>query len=163
MPIDYRERTEDQYRQRASVMIQNFEGYRAVPYDARDDMATIGYGYPFNRDNNVELWDRAGVQLSQAERQQLAAIDRAPAGQRTALRLAFNVRITRDEASSLLENASISRYEGHATNLNMPFSDERAVVVSLTYNRGAGRMVTHMQGFNDAIRDGDRVKAWYQQ
>ncbi len=31
MPIDYRERTEEQYRQRASVMIQNFEGYRAVP------------------------------------------------------------------------------------------------------------------------------------
>ena len=162
MPIDYRELTEDQYRQRASVMIQNFEGYRAVPYDARDDMATIGYGYTFNRDNNVELWDRAGVQLSQAERQQLAAIDRAPAGQRTALGLAFNVQITRDEARSLLENASISRYEGHATNLNMPFSDERAVVVSLTYNRGAGRMATHMQGFNDAIRDGDRAEAWYQ-
>lgn len=82
MQIDYKERTEEQYRQRASVMIQNFEGYRAAPYDARDDMATIGYGYTFNRDNNVELWDRAGVQLSQAERQQLAAIDRAPAGQK---------------------------------------------------------------------------------
>lgn len=162
MPIDYRERTEEEYRRRASVMIQNFEGFRAGPYDADDNMATIGFGYTFNRNNNLELWDRAGVQLSQAERRQLAAIDAAPAGQKTAMGLAFGVQITQEEARSLLENASLSRYEGHATNLNMPFSDERATVVSMTYNRGAGRMATHMQGFNDAIRDGDRAEAWYQ-
>jgi len=162
MPIDYHGRTEDDYRRRASVMIQNFEGYRAAPYDAEDHKATIGFGYTFNRDNNLELWDRAGVQLSQAERQQLIAIDRALDGQKTALGLAFDVRITREEARSLLENASFSTYERPATNLEMPFSDERAVVVSLTYNRGDGRMATHMQGFNDAIADGDRAEAWYQ-
>jgi GH24 family phage-related lysozyme (muramidase) len=162
MPIDYQERTQEEYRRRASVMIQNFEGYRAGPYDARDDMATIGFGYTFNRSNNLELWDRAGVQLSQPERQQLMAIDRAPDEQKTALGLAFGGRITREEARSLLENASLSRYEGHAAGLRMPFSDERAVVVSLTYNRGPGRMATHMQGFNDAIADGDRAEAWYQ-
>lgn len=162
MPIEYQERTEEEYRRRASVMIQDFEGYRAGSYDAGDNMATIGFGYTFNRSNNLELWDRAGVQLSQAERQQLAAIDRAPNEQKTALGLAFGVQITREEARSLLENASLSRYERPATNLDMPFSDERAVVVSLTYNRGPGRMATHMQGFNDAIRDGDRAEAWYQ-
>ncbi|QNH13517.1 XVIPCD domain-containing protein [Xanthomonas sp. SI] len=162
MPINYQERTEEEYRRRASVMIQNFEGYRAGPYDAGDNMATIGFGYTFNRSNNLELWDRAGVQLSQAERQQLRAIDAAPAGQKTAMGLAFGVQITQEEARSLLENASLSRYEGHATNLNMPFSDERAAVVSITYNRGTGRMATHMQGFNDAISDGDRAEAWYQ-
>ncbi|MCH2091806.1 MAG: hypothetical protein MK141_09580 [Pseudoxanthomonas sp.] len=85
MPIDYHERTEEEYRRRASVMIQNFEGYRAAPYDAEDGKATIGFGYTFNRNNNLELWDRAGVQLSQTERQQLMAIDRAPDGQKTAL------------------------------------------------------------------------------
>lgn len=162
MPIDYQERTQEEYRRRASVMIQNFEGYRAGPYDAGDNMATIGYGYTFNRNNNLELWDRAGVQLSPAERQQLAAIDAAPDDRKTALGLAFRVQITREEARGLLENASLSRYEGHAANLNMPFSDERATVVSITYNRGTGRMQTHMQGFNDAIADGDRAEAWYQ-
>lgn len=162
MPIDYQGRTEDEYRRRASVMIQDFEGYRAGSYDAGDNMATIGFGYTFNRSNNRELWDRAGVQLSQAERQQLAAIDRAPNEQKTALGLAFDVQITREEARSLLENASITRYERPATDLGMPFSDERAVVVSVTYNRGSGRVATHMQGFNDAITDGDRAEAWYQ-
>ena len=162
MPIDYHERTEEEYRRRASVMIQNFEGYRAAPYDAEDGKATIGFGYTFNRNNNLELWDRAGVQLSQAERQQLIAIDRALDGHKTALGLAFDVRITREEARSLLENASLSTHERPATNLEMPFSDERAVVVSLTYNRGPGRMATHMQGFNDAVTDGDRAEAWYQ-
>ncbi|MBD9478857.1 hemolysin [Pseudoxanthomonas sp. PXM02] len=162
MPIDYQGRTEEQYRHRASVMIQNFEGYRAAPYDAEDYKATIGFGYTFNRNNNVELWDGAGVQLSQAERQQLLAIDRAPNEQKTALGLAFDVRITREEARSLLESVSLARYERHAEHLGMPFSDERAIVVSLTYNRGPGRMATHMQGFNDAVADGDRAEAWYQ-
>lgn len=162
MPIDYQERTEEEYGRRASVMIQNFEGYRAAPYDARDDKATIGFGYTFNRNNNLELWDMAGVALSQTERLQLMAIDRAPDRQKTALGLAFDVRITREEARSLLENASLSTYERPATDLRMPFSDERAVVVSLTYNRGPGRMSTHMQGFNNAVTDGDRAEAWYQ-
>lgn len=28
MPIEYQERTEEEYRRRASIMIQNFEGFR---------------------------------------------------------------------------------------------------------------------------------------
>lgn len=162
MPIDYHDLADQEYRRRASTLIQNFEGYRAAPYDANDNMATIGFGYTFNRANNVELWDRAGVQLSPAERRQLAAIDAAPPEQRTAMGLAFPVQITREEARSLLENASLPRYEGPADNLGLPSSDERAAVVSVTYNRGTGRMATHMQGFNDAIADGDRAEAWYQ-
>lgn len=162
MPIDYQDLTEDEYRRRASVMIQNFEGFRAAPYDAGDRMATIGFGYTFNRDNNFQLWDQAGVQLSESERRQLAAIDAAPAAQKTALGLAFTGQITRGEARSLLENVSLDRYEAHADRLGIPESDERAAVVSITYNRGDGRMRSHMQGFNDAIEDGDRAEAWYQ-
>lgn len=158
----YDELTREEYARRASEMIMNFEGFRSAPYDANDRMATIGYGYTFNRENNVELFDHAGVQLSVTERQQLAAIDRAPANQKTALGLAFRVQITQEEARSLLENASISRYEGPANGLNMPYSDERAALVSVTYNRGPGRVNTHMQGFTDAITDGDRAEAWYQ-
>lgn len=162
MPIEYQERTEEEYRRRASIMIQNFEGFRRGVYDAGDRMATIGFGCTLNRNNNVALWDQAGVQLSQDERRQLAAIDAAPANQKTALGLAFTGQITREEARSLLENVSLSRYETHADRLNLPNSDERAVVTSLTYNRGDGRMQTHMAGFNDAIADGDRAEAWYQ-
>ena len=162
MPIEYQERTEEEYRHRASVMIQNFEGFQRGVYDAGDRMATIGFGYTLNRNNNVELWDQAGVRLSQDERRQLAAIDAAPANQKTALGLGFTAHITKEEARSLLENVSLSRYETHADRLNLPNSDERAVVTSLTYNRGDGRMQTHMTGFNDAIADGDRAETWYQ-
>ncbi|NOT88876.1 MAG: hemolysin [Lysobacter sp.] len=160
--MEYDELTREEYARRASAMIQRFEGYRATPYPDNDNMATIGYGYTFNRNNNVALFDQAGVQLSDRERQQLTAIDNAPANQKTALGLAFPVQITRDEARSLLETASLPNYEGPANRLNMPLSDERAALVSVTYNRGAGRVDTHMQGFTEAVADGDRAEAWYQ-
>ena len=160
--MEYDELTREEYARRASAMIQRFEGYRATPYPDNDNMATIGYGYTFNRNNNVALFDQAGVQLSDRERQQLTAIDNAPANQKTALGLAFPVQITRDEARSLLETASLPNYEGPANRLNMPLSDERAALVSVTYNRGAGRVDSHMQGFTDAVADGDRAEAWYQ-
>ncbi len=162
MPIEYQELTREEYARRTSAMIQRFEGYRAAQYDANDNMATIGFGYTFNRNNNVALFDQAGVQLSDAERRQLTAIDNAPANQKTALGLAFPVQITRNEARSLLETASLPNYEGPANTLGMPLSDERAALVSITYNRGAGRVNTHMQGFTSAVEDGDRAEAWYQ-
>lgn len=160
--MEYEELTREEYARRTSAMIQRFEGYRAGPYDANDNMATIGFGYTFNRNNNVALFNEAGVQLSDTERRQLTAIDNAPADQKTALGLAFPVQITRDEARSLLEIASLPNYEGPANALNMPLSDERAALVSVTYNRGAGRVNSHMQGFTDAVGDGDRAEAWYQ-
>ena len=160
--MEYEELTREEYARRTSAMIQRFEGYRAAPYDANDNMATIGFGYTFNRNNNVALFDQAGVQLSDRERRQLTAIDNAPADQKTALGLAFPVQITRDEARSLLEVASLPNYEGPANRLNMPLSDERAALVSVTYNRGEGRVNSHMQGFTDAVADGDRAEAWYQ-
>jgi hypothetical protein len=123
MPIDYREQTEEEYRRGASVMIQNFEGFRAGSYDAGDRMATIGFGYTFNRNDNLALWDSARVQLSQDERRLLAAIDATPGLQKTALGLAFPGQITREEARSLLENVSLDRYDGHADRLNLPTSD----------------------------------------
>ena len=162
MPIEYQELTREQYRRRASVMIQNFEGFESRVYDAGDRMATIGFGYTLNRNDNLDIWDRAGVQLSADERRQLAAIDAAPATQKTALGLAFPVQITKDEARTLLEEVSLSRYETVADRLSMPNSDERAAVVSITYNRGQGAVNRNMQGFTDAVEAGDRAEAWYQ-
>lgn len=160
--MEYDELTREEYARRVSAMVQNFEGFRSRPYDANDNMATIGYGYTFNRGNNVALFDQAGVQLSDAERRQLTAIDNAAPGDRTRMGLAFPVQITRDEARSLLEVASLPNYEGPANALNMPYSNERAALVSVTYNRGPERVNTHMQGFTDAVADGDRAEAWYQ-
>lgn len=68
MPIEYTVWTEDEYRRRTSEMIARFEGFEPRPYDANDAMATIGFGYTFNRNNNVELWDAAGIVLSRTER-----------------------------------------------------------------------------------------------
>lgn len=160
--MQYEELSRDEYARRASEMIARFEGFESRPYPDRDGMATIGFGYTFNRDNNVELWDRAGIALSDAERQRLAAIDRAPANQKTALGLASGIQITREESRNLLERASLPQYEGPADDLNMPYSDERAALVSVTYNRSPARVRTHMQGFTDAVTDGDRAEAWYQ-
>lgn len=160
--MQYNELSREEYARRASEMIARFEGFESRPYPDRDGMATIGFGYTFNRNNNVELWDRAGIALSDTERQQLAAIDRAPANQKTALGLAFGVQITREESRNLLERASLPEYEGPADGLNMPYSKERAALVSVTYNRNPARVRTHMQGFTDAVTDGDRAEAWYQ-
>ena len=57
--MEYDELTREEYARRTSAMIQRFEGYRAAPYDAGDGMATIGFGYTFNRNNNVALFDPA--------------------------------------------------------------------------------------------------------
>jgi GH24 family phage-related lysozyme (muramidase) len=160
--MEYDELTREEYARRAAELISSFEGFEPRPYPDRDGMATIGFGYTFNRNNNVELWDRAGIALSDAERQQLAAIDRAPANQKTVLGLAFGVQITREESRNLLERASLPEYEGPADDLNMPYSKERVALVSVTYNRNPERVRTHMQGFTDAVTDGDRAEAWYQ-
>jgi GH24 family phage-related lysozyme (muramidase) len=67
----YNELTREECARRASEMIARFEGFEARPYPDRDGMATIGFGYTLNRNNNVELWDRAGIALSDAERRTL--------------------------------------------------------------------------------------------
>ena len=44
----------------------------------------------------------------------------------------------------------------------MPMSQERAALVSLVYNRGAGAYSASMQPFRDAIVAGDRGEAWFE-
>lgn len=158
----YNELTREECARRASEMIARFEGFEARPYPDRDGMATIGFGYTLNRNNNVELWDRAGIALSDAERRTLSAIDAAPANQKTRLGLTSGLQITREESRSLLERASLPQYEGPADDLNMPYFNERAALVSITYNRSPALVRTRMQGFMDAVGDGDRAEAWYQ-
>ncbi|SDQ58100.1 XVIPCD domain-containing protein [Pseudoxanthomonas sp. CF125] len=165
--MDYRELDQAEYERKLRTTIIGTEGLHAHAQDVGDGRATIGWGYTFNRDNNVEIWRNSGINLTQQEWQSLAAIDDAGAADRTRLGLAFP-RVLNEAESSQLLRASFREYEAPAIRLNMPLSDERVAVVSLTYNRGVG-MLNGIPVQNvpehpviDAIRDGNRAEAWFQ-
>lgn len=164
--MDYRELTEQQYYERLRTVITGAEGFDPRATDKNDGMATIGHGYVFNRHNNAEIWRDAGIQLTPAESAALAAIDAAPDGSRTRLGLAFPRTLNQSESEQLLR-ASMREYEGPANSLNMPLSDERVALMSLSYNRGTGALMGN-QAKNvpehpvmGAIRNGDRAEAWF--
>ena len=127
-----------------------------------DQRATIGYGYTFNRNNNVAIWTTAGISLTTTQWALLAQIDSAPASQKTSLALQFNLTMTAPQANALLI-ASIPSYEGPANSLNMPQSLERAAFVSITYNRGVGAVNSKMGAFFSAINSGDQVQGQVRQ
>src|SRR3546814_3988180 len=116
--------------------------------------------------NNVEIWRESGIELTTQEWQSLAAIDAAPATEKTRISLTFPRTLNELESDQLLR-ASVREYEAPANQLDMPLSDERVALVSVTYNRGVvaimgnGRNVPE-HPIMDAIRDGDRCEAWYQ-
>ena len=165
--MDYRELTEEQYYARIRTVVVGAEGLHARSQDVGDGMATIGYGYTFNRNNNVEIWRNAGITLTRQESDALAAIDAAASRDKTGLALAFPRTLNAAESDQLLR-ASVREYEGPANALNMPLSDERVAMVSLTYNRGAGALMGDAarnvpeHPIMGAIRDGDRAEAWFQ-
>jgi GH24 family phage-related lysozyme (muramidase) len=165
--MDYRELTEEQYYARIRTVVVGAEGLHARSQDVGDGMATIGYGYTFNRNNNAEIWRNAGITLTRQESEALAAIDAAPSADKTRLALAFPRALDAAESDQLLR-ASVREYEGPANALNMPLSDERVAMVSLTYNRGAGALMgdparnVPEHPVMGAIRDGDRAEAWFQ-
>ena len=165
--MDYRELTEEQYYARIRTVVVGAEGLHARTQDVGDGMATIGYGYTFNRNNNAEIWRESGITLTRQQSDALAAIDAAPAGDRTRLGLAFNRTLNAEESDQLLR-ASVRQYEGPATSLGMPLSEERVAMISLTYNRGAGALTGDParnipeHPVMGAIRDGDRAEAWFQ-
>ncbi len=131
--------------------------------DIGDRMATIGYGYTFNRNDNLALWQAAGVSLSAHDVALLQQIDSLPANQKTTVTLQSWTRsISEAEATALLRE-TYPDYEGPANTLLMPPSLERAALVSIAYNRGVRRpLEPRMQGFFDAVRAGNRAEAWFQ-
>lgn len=165
--MEYRELTEQEYNDRLRIVVAGAEGLHARSQDVGDGMATIGYGYTFNRGNNADIWRQSGIQLTAQETAALEAIDTAPATNRTRLGLNFQRELTATESEQLLR-ASMREYEGPANSLNMPLSEERVAMVSLTYNRGAGALLgSPARGIPehpimDAIREGNRAEAWFQ-
>jgi GH24 family phage-related lysozyme (muramidase) len=162
MAINFRQyNTQEQYVGAIVELITRVEGPATGVYPDDDGMASIGYGYTFNRNNNVALWTAAGINLTPAQRQLLQKIDNAPENQKTNLALTWSRAITIDEARALLRQ-TYPRYEGPANALAMPISLERVAFVSVAYNRGVGHLDERMWGFYQAIRDGDRAEAWFQ-
>lgn len=161
MPIAYRELSQEQYNTLTGDLIKLTESLHAHAQNVGDDRATIGYGYTFNRGNNVALWRDSGIALNPAQWRQLESIDAAAPADRTRLGLQFDRTLNAEEADRLL-SASLPEYERPIAGLNMPRSQERAALVSLVYNRGAGSYNANMQPFRDAITAGDRAEAWFE-
>lgn len=159
MEITYRTLTPQQYGQRLRAVIAESESLHSHVQDIGDGKATIGWGLTLNRNDNVAIWRESGVRLSESDWKLLARIDKASAGVKTSLGLGFSKRIDEKEADLLL-TASLGDYEGPAKRLGMPLSEERVALVSVTYNRGPGKILGHP--LMDAIREGDRAEAWYQ-
>lgn len=160
--LNYDPLTQQQYVDLLVSFISSQEGHAATRYQNRDDHTTIGYGYTFYRDNNLALWQAAGIALTPAEVALLQSVDAASASQKDSLALQFTRNISQTEAIALLRQ-TYPEYEGPANVLlAMPFSEERIAFVSLTYNRGVLAVTTKMQAFFTAIENQDRAEAWYQ-
>lgn len=159
--LNYHLLTPQQYVDLLVNFISSWEGHAAAPYQKPNDHTTIGYGYTFFRNNNLSLWQAAGITLTSAEVALLQSIDAAPDSQKDGLALQFTRSLSKPEAVQLLRQ-TYPEYEGPANVLTMPLSEERAAFVSLTYNRGVGNVNTKMQAFFASIASQDRAEAWYQ-
>ncbi len=106
----YNELTQDQYNELLGDLVKITESLHDVSQDVGDGKATIGYGYTFNRSNNLEIWRNSGIELTQEEEQLLADIDAAPAGEKTSLGLTFSRVMTAAEGDQLL-HATLPEYE----------------------------------------------------
>ena len=144
------------------ALISKYEGHITKAKDIGDGVATIGYGYTFSRNDNLSLWEKAGISLTASEKAVLTKIDQASLSSKTSIALAeFSRVITINEAKNLLKQ-TYTAYESPANSLSMPESSEKAALVSITYNRGVSAVNTKMTGFFDAVTDGDRAESWYQ-
>lgn len=144
-------------------VISKAEGY--IPYvkNIGDGRATIGYGYTFERSDNVTIWRTANIVLSDAQWAILQKIDLEPnSNQKTTIALSeFNKSLSISDAKALL-GETYQKYESAADELTMTESWERVALVSITYNRGLPAVHNKMQGFYDAVNAGDRAEAWFQ-
>ncbi|EGW22073.1 glycoside hydrolase family protein [Methylobacter tundripaludum] len=158
----YRTLTTQQYVNTVVDVISKAEGYLSQVTNLKDGMSTIGYGYTFERNDNIALWQAAGITLTTGEWTILQQIDSASSAQKTVIALTqFGKTLTHSEAKALLEQ-TYQKYESPADELAMPLSWERVALVSVTYNRGEPAVHSKMQDFYSAIETGDRAEAWFQ-
>jgi trimeric autotransporter adhesin len=145
-------------------MVSTEEGHLPGRRDLNDNQITIGFGYTFDRNDNVALWRAAGISLTGVEINLLGRIDVASTRtERNALALQFMRRINKDEAIALLKQ-TYPQYEGPANDLGMPPSRERAAFVSIVYNRGIPAVTSKMGNFFASVLSAEngRAEAWFQ-
>jgi GH24 family phage-related lysozyme (muramidase) len=156
--------SEPEYTEAVVELISHTEGHLDEVTDTKDGEVTIGYGYTFGRNNNVELWTIAEIPLTATQLSVLRRVDAAETIEEKNL-IAFSEftrKITYDQARALLKH-TCQKYEGPAEELQMPLSPERAAFVSIVYSQDFGdSLSSNMIDFYQAIRDGNRAEAWFQ-
>src|SRR5690606_9072184 len=113
--------TREEHDLRRREVLVSTEGKHAQDQDGGDGKATSGGGYTLNRNENVAIWTRSGMDLTPAQLEVLRQVDRARPEDRTAIALGFDKVLTEDEANQLYR-ASIQEYEAPAENAGMPLS-----------------------------------------
>jgi GH24 family phage-related lysozyme (muramidase) len=97
--INYHNLTQQQYVDSLVNFISTAEGSASNVYKHGADHTTIGYGYTFVRNNNLALWQAAGVALTDAEIALLQKIDAALSNaEKDQLALSFSKTISKPDA-----------------------------------------------------------------
>lgn len=165
-------------------IISDTEGIRLEPYRDSVGIPTIGIGYNL-RDSgvlqsvlNVIFGSDGNNSLEQGYRNNVRAAVALSYGSDAALRSALNAimqtrlndrrlnglnrratfAFSNSSEASTPYNTVVSTYENRVTNwlTSIPESQERAALVSLSYNGGLGR------GLRTAILNNNRAEAWYE-
>ena len=93
--------TQQEYIDTLIGFITGIEGERSNVYKDSVGVATIGYGYTFNRNNNVALWQAAGISLSSTDLALLQQIDAATtSAAKNQLGLTFARTVSHTEATA---------------------------------------------------------------
>lgn len=103
--MEYRTPDRAAYSELVADLVKLTESPHTHAQDVGANHATIGYGYTFNRNNNVAIWRESGIELRQAEWDLLEHIDRAPAADKTRLGLTFARQLDDAAATRLLRLA----------------------------------------------------------
>lgn len=112
--INYHNLSQQQYVDSLVNLISSAEGPASNVYKHGADHTTIGYGYTFVRNNNLALWQDAGIALTDTEIALLQKIDAASTGaEKDQLALTFSKVISKTDAVSLLKK-TYPQYEGPA-------------------------------------------------
>lgn len=169
--LTYKILSQESYKNKLVETISLLEGYIGIAKDIGDGKATIGYGYTFNRNNNLSIWTATGISLSANEIKILKEIDAASNATQTSLVLnKFTKTISKDEAKLLLLQ-TYPKYESDVNKLNIPPSSERVALVSLGYNgisliektiEVEGKKTKTETNIKKAINSGNRAEAWYE-
>ena len=89
--MEYRELDQTEYDRKLRMVIVGAEGLHAQAQNVGDGMATIGWGYTLNKNNNVTTWRASQIELTNEQWQTLRQIDAAPTSvEKTRIGLTFS-------------------------------------------------------------------------